>query len=239
MGRQTLRITIVLGMLVTLLGGTGIFASFTDRATSGDNNVTTGERPRAADLQIATYDPSGAPAGTTFCLPATTLFDDDTTTGQFSAGSLQPGENLQYAYLCLRNHGSATLDVTASSIDVVDADVDCTGDEAVAGDATCGIDQATGLPQAGELSPLLQFTIDVVDCSDPGTVIVPGDSLTLAQWDMSPIQFTAPPTGGPLLPDAVACLRLGGSYPTPAEDVAQRAQTDQATWKFAFDGTAE
>jgi predicted ribosomally synthesized peptide with SipW-like signal peptide len=35
MGRQSLRIVMVLGVLVTLVGGTGIFAAFTDRATTG------------------------------------------------------------------------------------------------------------------------------------------------------------------------------------------------------------
>jgi hypothetical protein len=42
-----------------------------------------------------------------------------------------------------------------------------------------------------------------------------------------------------LTANAFACLRVRGSYPTPAEDVAQRAQTDKVTWRFAFDGTAE
>src|SRR5690348_3456865 len=152
MGKQTLRITIVLGMLVTLLGGTGIFATFSDRATAGDNSVTTGERARAADLKIAPADPSQQPAGATLCLPATTQWTDDTTTGQFTAGSLHPGDNMGPSYLCLLNAGTAPLIVNASVIDLVDADVDCTGDEAAAGDTTCGIDQTTQQPQEGELS---------------------------------------------------------------------------------------
>ena len=68
MGRHTLRITIVLGMLVTLLGGTGIFATFTDRATTGTSTITSGERPKAADLQIAAANP-------------------DTSTGVFNCGT--------------------------------------------------------------------------------------------------------------------------------------------------------
>lgn len=238
MGRQTLRITIVLGMLVTLLGGTGIFASFTDQATAGQNSVTTGERPRAADLQIAPFDPAGWPAGTTMCLPATSAFADDTTTAQFNTGSLQPGENMQDAFLCLWNHGSAPLDITASAIDLVDADVDCTGDEAAAGDTTCGVDQTTGLPQAGELSPLLQVDIDRVNCGD-GTVIADSAGGSLDQYQLAPIVLQAGPTPGPLAPDEIACLRVRASYPTPTESQAQLAQTDQATWRFAFDATAE
>src|SRR5215470_6940644 len=103
MARQSLRIVIVLGALITLVGGTGIFAVFTDRATAGNNSVTSGERPRAAELKIAPEDPSQHPAGAALCSPAVTPWDDDTTTAQFTVGSIQPGQNMQSAYLCLWN----------------------------------------------------------------------------------------------------------------------------------------
>jgi hypothetical protein len=45
--------TIGLGSLVTLMGGTGIFAVFTDRATTGTSKVDSGARASAADLKIA------------------------------------------------------------------------------------------------------------------------------------------------------------------------------------------
>ncbi|HJP88318.1 MAG TPA: hypothetical protein VJ850_04720 [Candidatus Limnocylindrales bacterium] len=242
MGKQTLRITIVLGMLVTLLGGTGIFATFSDRATAGDNSVTTGQRPRAADLKIAAVDLSQLPAGATICSPAATNFTDDTTTGQFTGvgiGAIQPAVNLPDAFLCLLNAGSANLDITASAIDLVDADIDCTGDELAAGDTTCGLDQTTSQPQAGELSPLIRIAIDRVDCSDPATVIDQGGATSLDQYAAQPLHLDGSPTPGPLTPQEVACLRLRASYPTPTENQAQLAQTDQVTWKFAFDATAE
>ena len=239
MGRQTLRITIVLGMLVTLLGGTGIFATFTDRATAGDNSVTTGERARAADLKIAAYDPSQALAGQTFCLPATTQWDDDTTTAQFTAGSLQPGQHMGPAYLCLLNAGTAPLMVNASVLDLVDADTDCTGDEAAAGDDTCGIDQTSQQPQQGELSPLLLIDLTAISCSDPGTAIEGGTEHTLSQYGAQQIHFTPGATGISLAPNTVACLKLQAFYPTPTETEAQIAQSDRVTWKFAFDATAQ
>jgi predicted ribosomally synthesized peptide with SipW-like signal peptide len=239
MGRQTLRITIVLGMLVTLLGGTGIFATFSDRATAGDNSVTTGERAKAADLKIAAVDPSEQPAGATLCVPATTTWSDDTTTAQFTAGSIQPGDHLQPAYLCLLNAGTGPLSVNASVLDVVDADIDCTGDEAAAGDTTCGVDQTTLQPQDGELSPLLVIAMSAFDCSDPGTTFGPGTEHALSQYGAQPIQFTAAATGFVLAPNSVACLRLQATYPTPTEAEAQIAQTDRVTWKFAFDATAQ
>ena len=239
MGRHALRITIVLGMLVTLLGGTGIFATFTDRATAGDNSVTTGERARAAELKIAAEDPSQYPAGTPLCMPAITPWQDDTTTGQFTAGSLHPGDNLQPAYLCLWNAGTATLTLTASAIGLADEDVDCTGDEAAAGDETCGLDETTGLPQAGELSPLVAVDIDRTDCSDPSTVIGNGTPAVLSQFDAQTVQLGGAATGNTMPPDQIICLRLQGSYSTGSETQAQLAQSDRVTWKFAFDGTAQ
>jgi predicted ribosomally synthesized peptide with SipW-like signal peptide len=236
MARHALRITILLGVLITLVGGTGIFAVFSDRATAGENSVTTGERPRAADLKLAAASPEEAGV---MCAPATTQWADDTETAQFTAGSLQPGQGLAPAYLCLMNAGSARLVVHASAIDLVDADIACTGDEGAAGDATCGLDP-NEVPQAGELSAGLRITIDRVDCTDPTQSVGAESSSNMLDQFSSMFIYLAPgAAGAPLAPDEIACLRLQASYPTPAsEDVAQRAQTDRATWRFAFDAEA-
>jgi predicted ribosomally synthesized peptide with SipW-like signal peptide len=239
MGRQTLRITIVLGMLVTLLGGTGIFATFTDRATAGDNTVTSGERPRVADLKIAAFDPALFPAGTTACMPGTVDFTDDTTTGQFSAASIQPGDQLPVATLCLQNAGSGNLDITASAIDLVDTDVACTGDELAAGDTTCGVDETTGLPQAGELSSVLHVRIDRVDCSDAGTILGSSSETALEFYTTQLLHLDLTPTPGPLTAQEIACLAVRVWYPTTTDTDAQIAQSDSSTWKFAFDATAQ
>jgi predicted ribosomally synthesized peptide with SipW-like signal peptide len=53
MERRTAFAIMAIGVVVTLLGGTGIFAVFTDRAETGKGSVTSGELPHAADLQIA------------------------------------------------------------------------------------------------------------------------------------------------------------------------------------------
>ena len=45
---------------MTLIGGAGIFAVFTDRAKTGSSSVTSGERASAADLLIAS-SPTGPP----------------------------------------------------------------------------------------------------------------------------------------------------------------------------------
>jgi hypothetical protein len=228
MGRHTLRIIMVLGALVTLVGGTGIFAVFSDRATAGQNEVASGARPRAADLKIEAAVLNGNDVNCDADVDGILFANDDTSTPQFTAFDIQPGANLGQSYVCLMNAGSAPLAVTASSIDLADIEVACSGDEAASGDTTCG-------SGSGELSPLLIVYMDQVVCTDV--------SMPFTNWG-SPTWLTAfanhPVTGGmPLGPGAVACLRIEVQYPTPGdESLAQQAQTDSVAWRFVFDGTA-
>jgi predicted ribosomally synthesized peptide with SipW-like signal peptide len=144
MGRHSLRIIMVLGALVTLVGGTGIFAVFSDRATGGENTVTSGTRPKSADLRIepAVLDAAGG-FNCDGDVDGSLFENDDTTTAQFTVTDAQPGNSLGDAYVCLKNVGSAVLALSVSAIDVVDVDTDCTGDEAISGDTTCGLDLAS------------------------------------------------------------------------------------------------
>jgi hypothetical protein len=41
-----------------------------------------------------------------------------------------------------------------------------------------------------------------------------------------------------LQPASVDCIRIDIAYPTPTPTEALLAQSDQATWRFAFDGVA-
>jgi hypothetical protein len=249
-GRQTLRITIVLGVLVTLVGGTGIFAVFSDRATTGTNTVTSGSQPHAADLQLNFGVATGTGVDCDADPDANALFfEDDLTTGLFTLQDVQPGATNDPAYLCIRNSGSAPLRLYIAAIDLVDADIDCTGDEAAAGDTTCGLDPnsppAAPIPQAGELSHSLNVTIDEIGCifadpANPGPTVI--STTERALYDLSD---TAPATRasigtGALDPGADMCLRLTIAYPSDTATTAvQQAQTDRATWRFAFDGVAQ
>jgi hypothetical protein len=231
MGRHALRITIMLGVLITLVGGTGIFAVFSDRATTGLDLLESGPRTSAADLKIelAAYD-----AGDVNCdgdLDAV-LWDQDNLTVPFQTASYiqQPGGSLPTAYVCLKNAGSGSLVLTASVIDLVDADTDCTGDEAILGDTSCGVD-ANDTPQVGELSPYVAATLERVVCNDADM------PFTSNSWE-GVVQLTAYDIGGgPLAPGEIACVRIRVTYSDAGEVVAQLAQTDTVTWRFAFDGT--
>jgi hypothetical protein len=220
MARNPLRIVIVLGVLITLLGGTGIFAVFSDRATTGSNDVTSSALGRAADLLIAVdptpHDPQSSPpfdCGT---------FSDDLATGLFSFTTNMSNGN--GANVCLRNAGTADADLTMTAIDLTDLDVDCTGDEAAFGDTTCGNNDV------GELSPFLFVNATVYECSGGGSLSGLGGSASLSALASSTISLGSLPVGQ----DRCVVLQVIGS--ASGAD-AQIAQSDQSTWRFAFDGT--
>ena len=224
-GRQSLRIVMVLGVLITLVGGTGIFAVFTDRATTGFNTVGSGARPHAADLQISEASNTG---GALNCDPdGDALFSDDLTTGLFSVADVQPGGQTPSRWICLLNAGSGPLAISASVIDLQDEDEGCTGDEEAAGDTTCG-----GF-QAGELGALLDLEVTEVPCLDPNAPGI-GSTGSLATFADEPIRGG----GGSFPAGSTTCVRLRVSYPgaTPETSV-QLAQSDRVQWRFAFDGT--
>ena len=227
MSRHALRITIVLGILITLVGGTGIFAVLTDRATAGANSVGTGSQPKAADITIADGD------GIIGRIPfGCGTFQDNLETAQFTVESIQPGYS-DAAELCVRNAGAAPVALTMGESQLADHDTGCTGDEAVAGDATCGVDGQLA-PQAGELSPLLSVTLWTIDCSGDSPPINNG-IWTLDELANGSIVITD--SAAPLAPGAIVCLRIDLSYSPSALD-AQLAQSDTATWRFKFDASA-
>ena len=221
MGRHSLRLVMVLGALVTLLGGTGVFATFSDRATGGENSAVSGARQSAADLQIA---PATLVSGNFSC----GTYTENTTTPQIVASSLQPSAGLRgTGYVCLQNVGAAALNLTAQAISLTDIDTACTGDEAASGDATCGSNGA------GELSPALIAHVDVLNCTGGAAISGREDELS----DLATTRMGVGTTS--LAPTAVICLRLGIEYPlTTAEAIVQVAQSDTATWNFLFEGIA-
>jgi len=225
MGRHSLRIIMVLGVLVTLVGGTGIFAVFTDRSTTGTNSVTSAERPHAVDIKISEAQLVG---GVVHCdgdgdgIP---FEGEDLTTGLFTITDIQPDTTITDAYVCIKNAGSASVDVAVRPIDVADTDVACTGDEEVAGDTTCGSDQA------GELSDLLSLQIWELDCDTAQGAVVQTDSI--GNLILNPIALPSA-----IQPSEIACVRADVYYHESTLELdRQLAQSDKAEWRIAFDAT--
>lgn len=204
----------VLGLVVTAVGGMGVFAPFTDRATTGVNTVTSGERPRAADLKLA-Y-PVGALSD---CDTAT--YSDNTTTAAHTYTNAQPGTADEWRYFCLRNAGSAPVSVSLGAVDGSDVDHACTGDEAAAGDTTCGDNQL------GELSGMLSVGYAIFPCTG-GSATKQGAGTLV----------TLPFALGTLPAGATWCGVTMVGYPDGADPMAVlRAQSDTVTWKWVFDAT--
>ena len=230
MRRRLLAATMALGLVVTAMGFTGIYAVFSDRATTGLNSAESGTQPKVADLKMATVLAFG------FCNGAT--YSDDLATGIIDVTDLQPEDGgSQFVWLCLKNVGTATLALTTSVIDLVETETGCTGDEAAAGDTTCGIAPVgggTGIGD-GELGTVLNAQVLPFDC-------VTEDQLPNGVVQSLETLASTPGSLGTLAPNAIACLRVSVYIPGPGGDLTvealQRAQSDKAQWRFAFDGTA-
>lgn len=220
MQRQMLRLTLILGVMVTLLGGTGVFAVFTDEANGGPNSVTTGALAKAADLQIAG---GTAIQGAIGCQG----YAENTQTAQYTLTGLTPESAIQRSYVCLKNNGSSPLDLRLQAAAVRDLDVDCTGDEAVTGDATCGNNGV------GELSFVVSIDAHEVNCQT--LVRTGGLAQTLDRWGTAATAFGA----SQLSAGGVACIEFELRYSQAATATQQQlAQSDSSTWNFRFEGTA-
>lgn len=206
---------IVLGLVVTLIGGTGLFAPFTDTATTGPNSLTSGTRPKAADIQLAWPVP-----GPTACASAT--YQEDSTTPGHTASDIQPGF-FDVQYFCLRNVGSAFVGINIMAIDVVDTDIACTGDEAAAGDTSCGADGV------GELSGVIWTDVTMYDCVTGQAQVTTGTG-SIATMNISY-------AGWALDPGETLCASVDVNYPLGLPNTVEQqlqAQSDRVTWAYRF-----
>jgi hypothetical protein len=218
--RRLLTVTMALGLVISAMSFTGIYAVFTDRATTGTNTAESGEQPRTADLLIGTTE-------STNCTGA--VYTEDLATGIWDASDLVPGPDYDTTMICLKNVGTATLTLTVTANDVVETETGCTGDEAQAGDTTCG----TAGVGDGELGGVLSLSLVQTDCTIGTNVsdIIQGSLEDIA---------AAPGSLGTVDPGTVACIYTTISLPTgiSTSEELQQAQTDKVTWRYAFDGTA-
>jgi hypothetical protein len=215
MRRSLLATITVLGALICLVGGTGLFAALTDTATTGTNTVTSDGLAASIDIKLATATSSGGPV-------ACGTFVDDLATPLITLADLLPGDNRE-ALFCLTNVGAQTtghLDVL--SFELADTDQACTGDEAASGDTTCGSDAA------GELSDVLSVSFGSVDCAHS---MPNGMSNEVGLRDSTTTPLTLPNVAS----GETLCLHAVLWYRTPADGAdAQVAQSDSVSWRFRF-----
>jgi hypothetical protein len=219
--RRSVLLTIsAMGLLVCLLGSTGLFAALTDVARTGTNTATSDGLAPSADLQLATgvfVEGFGISCGT---------FQDNLATPLTVATGLKPGDG-GASIFCIRNVGSQSVTLAATVDELTDVDISCTGDEADYGDTTCGGDLL------GELSSVLTVTYVETPCAADPPVPTPVGNSGLAANAATPIAL------GSLGPNQLRCLSVAIDYHTgqPAAAV-QKAQSDRVTWRYVFTGQA-
>ena len=227
MTRRLLAVATALGLLVSAIGFTGIYANLSDTATIGPNQMGTTERARAADLKVASD--AGGSCGT---------FVDSIDAAVFSGYYATSPDWRSSYFLCLKNAGISDLAVRLAISDLTDTDPDCTGDEEEAGDTTCG---GGGV---GEASSVLRTEVVEVDCATLEVLGTEGGATLAALRDYVPQAGTFEAWDpGMLAAGSTTCWRLTLHYPAIGDGVtetqAQIAQTDLVNWTWAFVGSVE
>lgn len=224
MRRAVLLTMSTLGLIVCLVGSTGLFAALTDTADLGPNNVDAAGLPGSAELKLAYRVPDPQNPGATVC----GQYEDDLTTQAFIDASGFVADSSATNNVCIKNVGSQSVDVSATAVNLVDVETDCTGDEQDLGDASCGNDAQ------GELSNVIQVRFYPIVCAT-GEGIGGSDASGLDDLVGTPLLIT--PSG--LAPDTEICFDISVEEPSgyPVLD-RQLAQSDSVSWMFRFVGSA-
>jgi hypothetical protein len=211
-----------LGAIVSLIGGTSLFAALTDTARSGTNDVSSAALAASADIQLATATYKGPPDNTIAC----GTFSEDLTTPWFEVSDVGPGYFSDNMFFCIKNIGSQSVTLSVVADPFTDTDFACTGDEASNGDATCGADEA------GELSDVLVGQMTQMECPVNNSATILG-RYTFRRASTTPLSL------GSLDEGATQCYYTSVEYPPgwPAQ-AEQTAQSDRVVWRYRFDAQA-
>lgn len=221
MRRASLLTLSALGLLICLVGGTGLFAALTDTADLGVNDVNAAPLAGSADLKLAYLVPDPLnPLGPMICGP----YQDNLMNGFIAATGFGPGSSTTNT-ICLKNEGSQTVDVWVGVINLDDVDDGCTGDELDVGDTTCG------QGQLGELSSTLQVVFVPTNCAGMNIGGAVGAVLSTLT---SPVQINFGQTSNTYL-----CYDITVTEPAAYPALGhQLAQSDSVGWTFRFTATA-
>jgi hypothetical protein len=233
MRRSGLMTLALLGAVVSVIGGVGLFAALTDTGKTGTITVDSDAMAGSADIKLTTADVVDADMDGALESIAcdTTGYSDDLATDPQTA-SVAPGFVSDKLYFCIKNVGSQPVSLTFDAFEMVDVELACTGDESLF-DLDCGI--VGGVPGAGELSGVLSVAVDWYAMCE----LSAGDqsSSGLKLLESTPLPLTHGLSAG----GAADCYSLtltyaNGGANTPAE--IQEAQSDRVTWRFRFNAAA-
>lgn len=223
MRRQVLIATIACGSVLTALSGLGLFAALTDTVNAPGNSATSKGLQSSADLQFANL--AGFPAST-----GCSAWTEDAETPLITMTDADLGSGFNSLF-CLRNVGSAPVDVTMAVDTLTSSDTGCTGDEAEY-DTSCGLDPL-GTPQVGELDQVLMLYTNEIDCTVGGGGSLGWGTLAELAAAATPLSFNS------IDPGETKCYAVFAEYPTTTTNVPrQQAQSDSTTWRLQFVGNA-
>lgn len=216
------------GLALTLTGAVlavvsllGVFAAVTDTADSGSLEVESAAEGTALDLRlrdtVLTSSSSDCENGPHV---------DTQTVEPLTLTGATPGSTLT-RFVCLRNFGDETADISLELVNTSDVEVGCNVDEPLLDP------DGPGCGTAGELADDIDLTVgyqpnDTDDCDNSIVETITYDGI--ADTAVQPFGPAAFVTGG----DAV-CVRVQATYDpaTPVDEVVQN-QEDEVTWQLRF-----
>jgi hypothetical protein len=221
----------VLGGLVCLIGGTGLFAALQDSARSGPNSAESDAMAGSADIQVATATEVPNPVVGAPAEVGCGTFSEDLTTPFHTVTGVTPGFVSSAQLYCIKNVGSQQVTLSALSDELADVDYACTGDEALHGDTTCG--SVTPSNGTGELSSVLRVNYVQLDCATNTATNIGQAGSTVKLRDNA--SAAAVGSLGTIAAGEKRCFRTTVEYPGEIPSVeVQRAQSDRATWRFKW-----
>ena len=231
MRRSVLMTLALLGAVVSLVGGVGLFAALTDTGKTGTITAESDAMAGSADVKLTTADVGDADEdGLTEVDCDNGAYSDDLATSPMTA-SVEPGFVSDKMYFCIKNVGSQPVSLTFDAFEMVDTELDCTGDESIV-DTGCGV--VSGTPLVGELSGVLSVTVDWYPMCDPN-VSQPSSSV-LSSLTSTPLALHGLSSGGAADCYSLTLVYGHGAPNTPA--MIQAAQSDRVTWRLRFNASA-
>jgi hypothetical protein len=224
---------LAVGAVGAIAGATGILAVFEDSATTGNaggaarDQITTLERGREVDIQIAEYDiaPAVAVCGN---------FVENRQSGIFSSSPVSPPGAFGYlagvSGLCIKNVGEQAIppNVLRGEVFAIDElEGGCTGDEGVVDPdgATCGT--------RGELASSSFWRLHPVACGTDGLP-------PFLDVNSSFVEDSGRALVTDLIePGDVVCMVAVLRYAPPDTSTLVIEQSDILRWRFRFTATVE
>ena len=215
---------LALGILITVLIGSGLFALASDTIISEGNKVESSTFNTSHDLKVARVAIGASCASASYGDGPIGAAIDSTSQGTIN---LNIGSTIaQQDDFCLKNVGWKTGVLTVTFTSPSDTEVGtCATTESSNGDATCPAGSA------GELSPILDSRINFL--SDPSTAISCGPGGvdgTFASFTGAARSLDTTMAGGDI------CRLYVSTSVRPASTPNDRAkaQTDRVQWDIAF-----